>query len=185
MQSLHRRMLAAPLHSPSLLQDDLQAIQQRSAPLLLQTRPTALNRIVFAVVGRIVHQANLQTRSVRELNHPLQKLRPASRVVRAIVQVDHQPPDRWQAVLHQQPPHLEPIDPKITRLLGAEDDGQRSRRQHQNAKRRPFPLRRWIMIPAFRGLAIRAGSGFSPHERNRLRSPLLSYRRIFPGCPGL
>src|SRR5271170_5340165 len=144
-----------------------------------------LDRVVFAVIRRMVYQTNLQTRPVRELNHALQKLRTAARVVRAIVEIDHQPPDQWQTVLHLQPPQLEPIDPKIARLLRAEEDGQRSRRQHQDAQRRPFPRRRRIMIPALRSLAVRAGPGFSPHERNRPRSPSLSYPSIFPRPRGL
>ena len=43
-QSLQSWMLTAPLHPQSLLQDHLQAIQQRAAPLLFQDRPTPARR---------------------------------------------------------------------------------------------------------------------------------------------
>ena len=126
-----------------------------------------------------------QTRPVGKFDHPLQELRARSRIVGAIVQINDQPPNGTQLLLHLQPPHLEPIDPKIARLPIAEDDGQRSRGQDQNAQRRPFSSRGRIMIPACRYRAVRAGPGFSPHGRNRLHSPSPSYRWIFPRCPGI
>src|SRR5512142_3042659 len=43
-----------------------------------------LDPVVLAVVGRIVHQPDLQPRPVRELDHPLQQLRPSAGVLRAV-----------------------------------------------------------------------------------------------------
>src|SRR4051794_38435386 len=66
-----------------------QPLSNTPVPLLLQRRPAPLDRIVLAVIRRIVHQADLQSRPVGELHHPLEELRPPARVLRPIVQLDH------------------------------------------------------------------------------------------------
>src|SRR5262249_55661632 len=81
----------APPHPPGLLQDHLQPVQQRRSPLLFHHPPTVLDRVVLAVVRRVVHQPYLQTAPVAELHQPPQPLRPLPPIVGAVVQIDHQP----------------------------------------------------------------------------------------------
>src|SRR5512135_2907431 len=116
VQAFHGGMPALPGHPQCALQDHLQAVQQHAVPLLLQGRPAPFDRIVLAVVRRIVHQADLQPRPVRELDHPLQELRPPTRVLRAIVQVNHQAFDVPEAGADLPPPELQRIDPGIAGL---------------------------------------------------------------------
>src|SRR5262249_61679454 len=94
---------------PGLLQDHLQAAQQRPAPLLLQHPPAVLYRVVLAVVRRVVHQPYLQPRPVAELHHPPQPLRPVPPVVLPVGQIDHQALDVAVLPLDQPPSPLTPI----------------------------------------------------------------------------
>lgn len=83
-------MDASPSHASSTNVDNFPAGEEYSVPFLLQGRPTPLNRIILAVIGRIVDQVNFQTRPVGKLNHSLEKLSPSARVLGAIVKINHQ-----------------------------------------------------------------------------------------------
>ena len=97
-------------------------------------------------VRRIVHQPDLQSRPVREFDHPLQELRAFPRVVRAVVQIDYQPADRTQMVLHRTPPQFQAVRLEIAVLVRAENQRPRPGGHDQNAQGRPLPGRRRIRI---------------------------------------
>ena len=97
--------MALPGHPTCLLKDVGNTVQQQPVPLLLQSRPAAFHLIVFAVVRRVVNQAELPTRPVGELHHSLEELRAAAAVVRAVVQVDDQSPDVRELCSRVVPPH--------------------------------------------------------------------------------
>src|SRR5512135_530705 len=56
---LHFRLLPLPWHRPRPTQHCLHTRQQRPVPVHLQDPPTTLDRIVLAVIGRIVHQLDV------------------------------------------------------------------------------------------------------------------------------
>src|SRR5512132_2203059 len=85
LDQLHFRLLPLPCHRPRPTQHCLHTRQQRPVPVPLQDPPTTLDRIVLAVIGRIVHQLDHQTEPVRELHQPLDELRPPTRRLRAVV----------------------------------------------------------------------------------------------------
>ena len=51
-------VLAVPVHSAGAGFDDMPAGQQHAVPFLLQRRPAAFDRIIFAVIRRIVNEVN-------------------------------------------------------------------------------------------------------------------------------
>ena len=57
VEAFHGWVVTPPGHPQGALQNHLQAVQDHTVPFLLQGRPAAFDRIVLAVVGRIVHQA--------------------------------------------------------------------------------------------------------------------------------
>src|SRR5271166_413588 len=57
VEAFHGGVVTPPGHPQGALQNHLQAVQDHTVPFLLQGRPAAFDRIVLAVVGRIVHQA--------------------------------------------------------------------------------------------------------------------------------
>ena len=58
--------------------------------MFLQCSPAALDRIVLAVVGRVINQFNLQVVFISELSQAFHELRTTTGYFRTIVQVDHQ-----------------------------------------------------------------------------------------------
>ena len=164
LEPLHRRMPTLPSHPQGALQDHLPAVQQHPVPLLLQRRPAPLDRVVLAVIRRIVHQADLQARPIGELHHPLEELRPPPRVLRPVVQVDHQPLDRPQARPDLGPPHPQRIDPGVAGLVRTEQEHQRPAGHHQDAEWGQLLLRRRVMVPALGHLTGGVGPGFSPPD---------------------
>src|SRR5262249_44266408 len=87
------------------------------------------------------------------------------------------PPDRL-------PPHRQPVHPAVARLALAEDQRQRPAGQHQDAQRRPLPLRRRVMVPPLGRLALRVGPPFFPPASIPPRSPWPWRRRRSPASPG-
>ena len=57
VEAFHGGVVTPPGHPQGALQNHLQAVQDHTVPFLFQGRPAAFDRIVLAVVGRIVHQA--------------------------------------------------------------------------------------------------------------------------------
>ena len=78
-----------PSHRASPLQDRVDGVQQGPIPVHLQDTPTAFNGVVLAMVWWIVDQHDFQFIAVSKLHHPFDELRPKTRVLGAVVQVDH------------------------------------------------------------------------------------------------
>ena len=61
-----------------------------AVPVLLQDPPTALNRVVFAVVGRVVEQLNRLADLVSEVDHAFEELGPPAIAFGSVVDFDLQ-----------------------------------------------------------------------------------------------
>ena len=79
-----------PGHGSCPLESDLNGLQDRSIPVSLQATPATFNRIIFAVVGRIVDEANFEARGIGTLNHALQELGSLPGNLGAVVEVEDQ-----------------------------------------------------------------------------------------------
>lgn len=69
------RMQPLPGHLFGPPQHRLRIDQLRAIPLQLSDSPAPLNRIIFAVGRRVIHQLDGLLNGVGQLDHPLQKLR--------------------------------------------------------------------------------------------------------------
>jgi hypothetical protein len=84
----YHRMDALPGHTFGPFQHRLRIDQLRPIPVHLQNAPAPLNRIIFAVVGRVLQYLNGLTNVVRKLHHAMQKLRTHTTAFRPIVHFD-------------------------------------------------------------------------------------------------
>lgn len=93
--------------------------EQGTIPMLFETAPTALNRIVLAVVRRIVQQLHWNADVLHPLHHPIEELRAHPATFRAVVHFDLQP--RYGLLLLGRqlcPPGLEGIDDEVAGFVG-------------------------------------------------------------------
>jgi len=164
---MHFRGLAPPSHTHGTATHHLPAGQQHAVPLVLQRRPAALDRIVFAVIGRIVDQTNFETRPVCKLHDPAEKLARHARILRAIVQIDYQPANPPTLRSNTRPPPLHAVAPKITALVTAKNQCQQAAAQHQHAKRNQLGLGRRIVIERLGHVSLRISPRFSPPSSTR------------------
>ncbi len=107
------RMLTAPGHGLGEFQYSSKRIQDAAVPVLFQYTPDPFNRIVFAVVGRIVGEVSMNLKGINELSHALHELGAAAVVFRTIVLVDEQGLDPGKACSHQRPEITQAIDNEI------------------------------------------------------------------------
>lgn len=56
--------------------------------MLLLNAPAALNRIIFAVIGRVVKQLNRLSSAVGKRDHPIEKLGANATAFRAIIDLE-------------------------------------------------------------------------------------------------
>jgi len=82
-------MFPSPGHGSGILDHGVHSIEQGTIPVLLQNSPAALDRVVLAVVGRIIGQAR-DAIALHKLHQALYKLGAPTVVLRAIVQIDKQ-----------------------------------------------------------------------------------------------
>ncbi len=108
------RMRALPRHRPSELEYCLQGIEQAAIPVVFQNPPTALDRVIFAVVGRIRGQAEVQPRLLGKLQQAQHELRAPTVVLRPVIQIEHQGRNVGKASAHVRPP----LHQAITRHSG-------------------------------------------------------------------
>jgi len=71
--------------------------------------PTAFNRVVFAMLGRIIGQANTDLVLLNQCHQTLHELVPSTEVLWTIVQIDDQSLDVGKAVFDRLPPLDESI----------------------------------------------------------------------------
>jgi hypothetical protein len=119
------------------------------------------------VIRWVVDQANFQAGPVGEFDHAFEKLSSCARVLRAVVQVDHQTPNFAKSVTDQLPPRSQTVTPEVACFMIAEEQRQRAGDQNQNAEGNQFLLCWRIMVPAFGDLALAVRSRFFPPTRTR------------------
>ena len=81
---------AFPSHRAGLSQHRFNRAQQRPVPMSFQNAPASFNRVVFAVIRRIVSASNMQACIVNEGDQTLHELGAAPVVFRPLVEIDHQ-----------------------------------------------------------------------------------------------
>jgi len=85
---LHDRMQPLPSHRFGPRQHGVDIDQLGTVPMLFQNAPAALDRVVFAVVGRIVQELDRLADVVGEFDHSLEKLRALAITFRTIIGFD-------------------------------------------------------------------------------------------------
>src|SRR5438105_14402730 len=112
------RMYPLPGHLLGPSQHRLGIDQLRPVPLQLQDTPTSFNRIIFAVIRRIVQQLNRLVDEVCELHHTREKLRAPATALWTIV---HFNLDQTRLCLlllrHRLPLGFDRIDDEVTRFI--------------------------------------------------------------------
>ena len=73
-------------------------------PCLLQSRPISLDGVVFAVIGRVVHQPHTEPGGVGKLRHTMQKLAAPSIAFGTVVQIDNELLDGLKLLASLPPP---------------------------------------------------------------------------------
>jgi len=138
-------MEPTPGHGFDKVQGDLEFVQQAPIPVTLQDTPTALNRVVFAMIGRIVGQMHREAGLIHELHQPLDELGAPTVVLGAIIQIKHQGRDVGKAGADLVPPRRDAVNQTVARHLRRHPvDKQLVRLRRQNAHGRYF--RRWLEI---------------------------------------
>ena len=111
-------MLAVPGHGRGKLDYGINRVKQRSVPMVLQNAPTALNRIILAVIRWVIGQAHGESRLLHEVDHALHELGASAMVLWSIIEIEYQHADVPKALAHRFPPALQAIDHAITRDFG-------------------------------------------------------------------
>jgi len=78
-------MLLVPSHAACKVEYSRERIEQNAIPMLFEDAPKALDRIVLAVIRRIISQLNRALALIGELNHTLHKLSASAIVLWAII----------------------------------------------------------------------------------------------------
>ena len=88
------------------------------------------DRVVLAMVRRIVHQLDLQVGGVREHHHAVHELGPMTRILRAVIQVDHQSAAVGIPALVRLPPLFQAVREEITGPVRCRDEDAQQARGH-------------------------------------------------------
>ena len=86
---VHDGVTAVPRHRPGKLEHSVNRVQQGPIPMIFQDTPTALDRIILAVIGWIVRQPDRDAILLDKRNQPLHKLRPPAMVFWTIIHIEH------------------------------------------------------------------------------------------------
>ena len=97
LYALDRRGLRAPGQGLGKVDGRVDAVQQRTVPVLFQTAPHAFDGVVLAVIGRVVGQLYRQAEVVSEVGKSGHKLGTSALILRAIVGIDEQGFYLWKA----------------------------------------------------------------------------------------
>src|SRR5258708_39469066 len=107
-------MVAFPGHAFGVLDYSIYRIEQGPIPVVFQNAPAAFNWVIFAVIGRIIRQADRDVIVLYKLQEPLHELRTPTLILRTIVQIDEERLERRKALFDRFPPVLQEIDETIT-----------------------------------------------------------------------
>ena len=115
--------------------------------MLLQDAPAALDRVVLAVVGRGVGQADDQAGVGGELHEAVHELGPVAVVLRAVVQVEDQRGAMREAGAHRRPPLRQPIHQAVAgHARGHGIEEAFVQRRQEQPDRRHRPRRREVVV---------------------------------------
>ncbi len=111
-------MFAFPGHGAGILDHRFQRIKQGSIPVLFENPPAAFDRVVLAVIGRIIGQADREMIGLRKLHEPLHELSAPTVALWTIVQIDEQGRDVGKALFNPLPPVDQSIHQAIAGHFG-------------------------------------------------------------------
>src|SRR5215204_4713155 len=103
-------MDAVPGHTSRKVQHSSNRIEDCTVPVGFENAPAAFDRIVLAVVGRVIHQAHGDAILLYEFDQTPHKLGAPTVVFGAVIQIDHQCGDVPKALTHRLPPLHQAID---------------------------------------------------------------------------
>lgn len=111
-------MLLLPRHGLGVSNDGFEGVEQGSVPVIFENTPAPLDRVVLAVVRRIVSKANVDLMLLNELHHAVKELRSPPAVLGAVVLKDDERIDFWKPGLVLAPPVLRRVHDAIAGDLG-------------------------------------------------------------------
>ncbi len=134
-------MCSFPSHGGSILDHSIKRIEQSPVPVLFQNPPTALDRVVFTMIWRIIREADSQVKALGKLHETLHELGAPTVTFGAIVQVNEESPDQRKALFHRLPPIDQAIHQAVARHFGRhpiqkEFIGSRQENAHRRHRRR-------------------------------------------------
>ena len=112
-------MLTFPRHGTRKRQHRFDGIEEVAVPVRFQNAPAAFNRVVLAVIGRIIRQHQSETRRVNELNKARQKLRAATVALRSVVEIEQEGLDLGEPRFVALPPQVQNVHQTITGDFGS------------------------------------------------------------------
>ena len=143
-------------HAAGPTEHGIDVCQQRAIPVLLQNAPAALDRVVLAVVRRVVQELDGFADVIGKFHHPFEELRALAIAFRPVVGLDLQPGE-VPAFLGRQtvPPLIQAIDDEVAGFgRTAEDEVDLSAIFIHDTKRRVFFPATHVMIG---GLVVTPG----------------------------
>ena len=114
------RVFATPRHSPGKLEHRVNRVEQGPIPMVLEDAPTTFDRIVLAVIRRIIGQPDCEPILLHEGDEPLHKLGAPAVIFGAIIQIEYQGRDVGEALADCLPPLREAINETITGHFGCD-----------------------------------------------------------------
>ena len=116
----HDRVFAAPCHGLGKLEHRVKRVEQGPVPMVLEDAPTTFDRIVLAMLWRIVRQPDCEMRLLHEGDESLPKLGAPAVILGAIIPIEHQGREVGEALADCLPPLGEAIDKAITGHCGCD-----------------------------------------------------------------
>jgi hypothetical protein len=111
-------VLAVPRHGPGKLEHSIKRVEQGPIPMVLKDAPTTFDRIVLAVIRRIVRQPACEGRLLPEGDETLHKLGAPPVILGAIIPIKPQGREVGEALADCLPPLGEALDEAITGHFG-------------------------------------------------------------------
>src|SRR4029450_1859348 len=131
---LHTWVLTVPRHGPGAPEHCLNRVEYGPVPMVLEDAPAAFDRIVLAVIGRVIRQPDRDAILLHKLDQPLHQLGSTAVVLRAIIDIDHEGGDRAKPLPDSLPPLDEAIYETVTgHFRGDTVDKQFMQRREEDA----------------------------------------------------
>lgn len=163
--------------------------------MAFQNAPTPLNRVVLAVIRRLIHQLDCHLVPVHKVHQAFQELGPGTGDFRAVVQFDVQALDTWVGHFPFAPPEIQAIGQEVACLAGMTEqkprlvNRHRSTVQFQDAEGHQHRLRGHVVIESLdRTHAARLATTGEVTDFHFCLGIQRNYQRVRVGCrldPGL